>query len=400
MRFFFNPGNEEFQDEVNSEIYVDKTGLIEYTNKVFNSPQAFICNSRPRRFGKSFTVNMLTAYYSKGCDSEDLFGKLNISKADSFKKHLNKYNVIHIDMQWCIHAAKGPENLVAYLSKEVIREMQKEFPDISLEETEPLYTAILEIYLQTQEKFVILIDEWDAIIRDEDCSGTVKKEYIQFLGGMFKGAGPAKFVALAYLTGILPIKRMSTQSTLNNFDEYTMLSPKSLAPYIGFTEEEVKELCCKYGRNFESVKKWYDGYILSTGTRTYAVYNPKAVVNTMLWGEFQSYWSQTGSFESIKPYINRNLDGLKEAVISMLSGDDITVNTTLFQNDVDVIAQKDDVIVYLVHLGYLAYNPIRKTVFVPNEEVRQEFTGNILLVGINYDKDTKVHQCKIEKLKK
>mgnify|MGYP000523764004 CR=1 FL=1 len=184
--------------------------------------------------------------------------------------------------------------------------------------------------------------------------------------------------SLVYLTGILPIKRMKTQSVLNNFDEYTMLSAKSLAPYIGFTEEEVRELC---GKNitaiFSSVKQWYDGYILANDGTFYSVYNPKAVVNVMLWGEFQSYWSQTGSFETIEQYINRNIDGLKDTVIAMLSGDDARVNVTLFRNDLDErsLKSKEDILTFLIHLGYLAYNPIWKTVYIPNEEIRQEFVN-------------------------
>lgn len=156
-----------------------------------------------------------------------------------------------------------------------------------------------------------------------------------------------------------------------------MISPKSLAPYIGFTEEDVKLLCMQYDRDFKAVKRWYDGYLLAGNAKTYQVYNPKAVVNVMLWGDFQSFWSQTGSFETVEWYINRDIHGLKQDIITMIAGSDLKVNVSSFRNDIDerMLKNKNDIITFLIHLGYLAYNPDRKTVYIPNEEVRQEFVN-------------------------
>ena len=163
---------------------------------------------------------------------------------------------------------------------------------------------------------------------------------------LFKGTEPTKYIQLAYLTGILPIKREKTQSALNNLFQYSMLSPGSLAPYIGFTEAEVMALCEEYGQTFTEVKRWYDGYQLGQ----YHVYNPNAVVNLMLEGSFQSYWSGTGTYEAIVPLINMDFDGLKTAVIEMLSGAGVRVDVTSFQNDARSFANKDDVLTYLIHL--------------------------------------------------
>lgn len=96
MGMFVNPDNLAFQAALNARIYVDKSGILNYTNSVLGSTDAFICNSRPRRFGKSVTANMLTAYYSKGCNSEKMFSRLEISQAEDFRKHLNQYDVIHL----------------------------------------------------------------------------------------------------------------------------------------------------------------------------------------------------------------------------------------------------------------------------------------------------------------
>ena len=369
MGRFLNPDNGAFQTALNSKIYVDKTGLLDITNQAIDTDGAFICNSRPRRFGKSVTANMLSAYYSKGCNSEKMFEDLKIGSMDSFKEYLNKYDVIHFDVQWCMMDAGGAEQTVSYINRNVLEELRAEYPQMIPESVETACGAMSCINAATGYKFIVIIDEWDVLIRDEANNQAVQDEYINFLRGMFKGTEPTKYISLAYLTGILPIKRLKTQSALNNFDEYTMLSPKDFAPFIGFTEEEVKGLCEKYSRDFDLVKNWYDGYLLS-GCQ---VYNPKAVVNVMLWGDFQSYWSKTGTFESIRPFINMDFDGLRAAIIEMIAGASVEVDTLSFQNDMVTFESKDDVLTLLIHLGYLAYNQVKKTAFIPNEEIRQEF---------------------------
>lgn len=367
---FLNPDNSAFQAVLNAKIYVDKSGLLNYTNSVLASTDAFICNSRPRRFGKSITANMLTAYYSKGCDSEKMFSELEISEAEDFKKHLNRYDVIHLDIQWCMEPAGGPERIVSYISEKTIQELREYYPNVLKESTTSLPEALAMINAETGNKFIIIIDEWDVLIRDEAANQKVQEEYINFLRGMFKGTEPTKYIQLAYLTGILPIKREKTQSALNNFDEFTMLSPSILAKYIGFTEDEVQKLAEEYHQNFEEVKRWYDGYLL----KDYQVYNPRAVISLMQKGEFKSYWSETASYEAIVPLINMDYDGLKTAIIEMLSGAAVKVNTATFKNDILNIQSKDDVLTYMIHLGYLGYDQTRKMAFVPNEEIRQELT--------------------------
>ena len=463
MGILVNPDNLAFQVALNSEIYVDKSGLIKYTNKVLNTLQAYICNSRPRRFGKSITANMLTAYYSRGCNSEEMFAGLEISKSADFKKHLNQYDVIHLDIQWCIEPAGGPERVVSYISEKTIAELAEYYPGVLKEKTESLPEVLSRINGATGKKFIVIIDEWDVLIRDKDVNKRVQEEYINFLRAMFKGTEPTKYIQLAYLTGILPIKKEKTQSALNNFDEFTMLSASNLAPYIGFTEAEVKKLSEKYQQDFAEVKRWYDGYLL----KDYQVYNPRAVVSVMLRGEFRSYWSETASYDVIVPLINMNYDGLKTAVIEMLSGAEVKVNVAAFQNDTEDIKSKDGVAVaeeiekiHNEHVSVIQYNnenslssvltiaylsamqyyfkPIREFptgrgfadfVFIPKPEYKNDYpallvelkwnqnaqtaltqiktkkypssilnyTGDILLVGINYDKKSKEHQCLIEK---
>lgn len=368
MGIFVNPGNGAFQVAVNSEIYVDKTGLLTYTNKVMNTLQGYICNSRPRRFGKSIAANMLTAYYSRGCDSEAMFSGLTIGQAPDFKTHLNRYDVIHLDIQWCIEPAGGAEKVVSYITEKTVGELRKYYPAEIPEHVKSLPEALSCVNGATGRKFILIIDEWDVLIRDEADNQKIQEDYIRFLCALFKGTEPTKYIQLAYLTGILPIKKVKTQSALNNFDEYTMLFAGALAPYVGFTEDEVRRLCGKYQRDFEKVKRWYDGYLLGD----YQVYNPRAVVTLMLNGQFKSYWSETGSYEAIVPLLNMDFDGLKSALIEMIAGNSVEVQVGTFQNDAVNFANKDDVLTYLIHLGYLAYDQNTERAFVPNEEIRQE----------------------------
>ena len=318
MGRFVNPDNSAFQVALNSRIYVDKTGLIEYTNSVLDTTNAYICNSRPRRFGKSYAANMLAAYYSKGADSEQMFSGLQISREADFKKHLNKYDVIHIDIQWFLANCDDADNIVKHVTEAVLDELREVYPDVLPLEVSGLPDALSRIKDKVGQKFVVIIDEWDVLIRDESANKKVQDEYIRFLRGMFKGTEPTKYIQLAYLTGILPIKKEKTQSALNNFREYSMLNAGCLASYIGFTEDEVKALCETYKKDFTEVKRWYDGYQLGK----YHVYNPNAVVNLMADGNFQSYWSGTASYDSIVPLINMDFDGLKldESLITNLVG--------------------------------------------------------------------------------
>ena len=373
MGRFVNPDNSAFQVALNSKIYIDKTGLIEYTNSVLDTSDAYICNSRPRRFGKSYTANMLAAYYSKGCNSEEMFSGLDISRKSDFKTHLNQYDVIHIDIQWFLANCYNSNKIVSFLSDSVISELRDIYPDILPLGELSLPDSLSRIKDKTGQKFIIIIDEWDVLIRDEATNYYIQNEYINFLSGMFKGTEPTKYIQLAYLTGILPIKKEKTQSAVNNLEEFTMLHSYELAPYIGFTENEVKMLCQKYDRDFEKVKKWYDGYLLEN----YEIYNPKAVVSVMLRGKFRSYWSETGSYEVIVPLINMNYDGLKNTIIEMLSGQNVKVKTLTFKNDPANIQSKDDVITYLIHLGYLGYNEKDETAFIPNEEIRHELINAV-----------------------
>lgn len=371
MGIYLNPGNDLFYSTVTySEIYVDKTMLISFTNKCLFGENKEICVSRPRRFGKSMAENMLTAYYSKGCDSRELFSKFQIAQTPDFEKHLNQYNVIHIDIQQFISKYSVIKDMVARLTKELLFDVKMEMPDVTLFDETDLVRTLKDIFSQKREKFIFIIDEWDSIFRVHRDNAAAQKEYLDFLRDLLKGQ---PYVALAYMTGILPIKKYGQHSALNMFDEYAMTNQKRLAAFTGFTEEEVQQLCERYHMSFEQTKDWYDGY----NVNGVSIYNPRSVTSAMINGIFDSYWTQTETYEALKMYIVRNENGLRDKIIRMIAGEHISINTKTFQNDMCTFETADDILTLLVHLGYLTYDFDTKTAWIPNKEVRQEFLNSI-----------------------
>ena len=373
MGKYVNPGNGAFAIVASDESYVDKSGLIEFTNNRIGKMRPLICFSRPRRFGKSIAAHMLTAYYSKGCDSREIFSELKIAGLPTFENELNKNTVIYLDMQEFRSIARSDHNIaevVSYMQIEIISELREVFPNILDENETVLPRALGEIYTRTGEQFIVIIDEWDCLFREDKENEAIQTEYVNFLRGMFKGGSADAFIKLAYITGILPIKKYGTQSALNNFREYTMVSPGKLAEYVGFTEAEVQALCERYEMDFEECKRWYDGYSFN---QMESVYSPNSVMNAIDNGEFGSYWTKTETYESLRFYIDTNFDEVRTAIVAMLSGEMVEIDPETFQNDMVNIHNRDDVLTLLVHLGYLAYNGNEKSVYIPNEEVRAEF---------------------------
>lgn len=368
MGMYLNMGNAGFQ-AVRKGWYVDKTGLIVFMNRVLDTKEKLVCVSRPRRFGKSFATQMLSAYYDKSCDSRRLFQDLKISGDETYERYLNQYNVLYLDITWFISTVENIREIVSYIQKQVVGELHHIYPSIGEEASLPV--ALSRISELTGEKFIIIIDEWDALFREEKQETALQEEYIRLLRGLFKSSQTDKMIAAAYMTGILPIKKFGTQSALTDFQEYTMLQPQRLAEYTGFTEEEVKRICRDRELDFEEAKRWYDGYSFS---REKSVYNPNSIIRAARNGEFGDYWTETETYESLKSYIRMNMDGLQDAVISMLGGARCRVNTRTFQNDLSGISTRDDVLTLLIHLGYLAYDSSEREVFIPNQEVADELS--------------------------
>lgn len=384
MGIYLNPGNRSFIQAKNSMIYVDKTRLLEFLNKRLYTEDKCIALSHARRFGKSHAAGMIDAYYSRGCDSTELFEDTKLADNADYTKHMNKYNVIHLDISSFWDDFK--DNIVEKIQEYVLDEIKEEFGD-GIDISKKFSVVLTSVYNKTNIPFVIIIDEWDCIIRNSDDEKLVH-QYLQFLHSLFKSEEAKSFLALAYITGILPIKKIKDESALNNFREYTMLRSKPITEFYGFTEEEVKELCRKYDMDFEATKAWYNGYLID-GLH---MYNPNSVSMAINNHDFDSYWKNTSSFASINTFITMNYEELKDDVMAMLSGEKVYVNTDTFQNDLSTVSSKDEAITALIHLGYLGYDREEYSAYVPNYEVKKAYQA-ALCTGSWYEIAKSIGKC-------
>lgn len=368
MGMYLNPGNTAFAIALNGD-YIDKTGMVALINQTIDTPRQLTCISRPRRFGKSYAAKTLCAYYDHTCDSHSLFDGLEISRDDSYEKYINKYHIIYLDMSNILEKVK-PEKLITFIKESVETEICLCYPDVK--KGSSFDQTLMNMVETTCRKIIMLIDEWDAPLRE--CP-EVSSDYLRFLRMLFKSSNTtAKLFAAAYITGILPIKKDGSQSAISDFREYSMLAPGRFAKYTGFTEAEVKKLYNRYDMDFETAKHWYDGYNFS---QCDSIYNPYSVMMAMENGVFDSYWKQTSAAENLLTYIGMNiqnpLSSLQEKILKLIADEQIEIDPSGFDNDFTTFRSDDDVLTLLVHLGYLAYNSNEKRVRIPNEEVRMEF---------------------------
>jgi len=374
MGIYLNRNSVDFQMAVNSEIYVDKSMLIEYANKKLNTEQQFICVSRPRRFGKSMAANMLSAYYNCKNDSRQLFCNLKITESDTFEKHLNKYNVIRINMQNFLNESHDINEMLGFVEEDLIDEIKEKYPDVKYPKRETLIKVLASVFSCTDVPFVIIIDEWDCVLRESSIDDEGQKKYLDFLCNLFKDKS---YVSLGYMTGILPIKKYGKHSAINVFYEYSMTDAAPISEFTGFTESEVKAICDRYDKSFTEMKRWYDGYRVNNDD----IYNPKSVVESVLRGGFNNYWTSTETYEALKVYIEMNFDGLKDTIIELLAGQKAKIDTTTFTNDMVTFSSKDDVLTLLIHLGYLTYDIDTKEVSIPNYEISEQYASTIKVMG-------------------
>lgn len=380
MGMYVNFGNEAFRSTLNGT-FVDKSRLIEVVNETLNSEHQFTCVSRARRFGKSIAAKMLCAYYDVSCGSRELFSKLQIASSSSFSKHLNRYPVLFIDMTNFV-TRYSKQDIVENIQRDVIADLKKAYPNDISDENDLM--TVLHAIVQNntyQEKFIMIIDEWDAICREYAQDEIVVNQYINLLRQLFKSANAMNVFAGVYMTGILPIKKYNTQSALNNFEEYTMINPGPMAPFFAFNQEEVQSLCAGKKVDEMELKQWYDGYRIGVEE---CMYNPLSITKAVRNEYCESYWSSTGTYETVSSYIKMDFDGLKDDILKLLAGKSCGVNTASFQNDLSVVNSRDDVLTILIHLGYLSYNRDTKECVIPNREIAKEFENAIADTGWNF----------------
>ena len=372
MGTYINIGNEGFRRARNGE-YVDKSGLIAIVNRTLFTELSFSCVTRCRRFGKSMAAKMLCAYYDHSVDSRSLFADLEIATHPTFEEHLNKYPVIYLDMTSFVTRFHD-DDIVGKIDAELRADILKAYPDQKAQEGDDLMALLIRIAETTGERFVFIIDEWDAICREFKPGTGAMDRYVNWLRRMFKDVNASSVFAGVYMTGILPVKKYKTESALNNFIEYSMVEPRKMARYFGFTKDEVRALAKKNEVDFDELEKWYDGYRIGSEP---SMFNPNSVMQAIDSNWCRSYWASTGAFEAVKDYIQMNFEGLKDDIIRMLSGESCPVDPTGFQNDMSVIQSRDDVLTVLIHLGYLSYDRREEECYIPNREVASEMVNAV-----------------------
>ena len=255
MGIYVNPSEALLKMSINSRIYVDKSMMIHELNLLLNSEDRFVCVARPRRFGKSMAGNMIAAYYGKQANSRPIFEKLKIAQSPDFETYLNAFNVIHIDVNGFYSNSNHNEDIVPLFTERVREELMVAFPNCNIKDSDTMYRCIERVFGRTGEQFVMILDEYDVLVR-EKVKSSIFDPYLNFLNGMFKNANLAPAFALVYLTGVLPVVRDKIQSKLNLFTEYTMTDALQLSEFVGFTEEETQALCNQWNMDFEECKRW------------------------------------------------------------------------------------------------------------------------------------------------
>ena len=371
-----------FREDALSTYYVDKSDILKYLVLVVESREEletgqkkeigkshrYICITRPRRFGKTVMANMISSYFCKENDSSEIFRGLKVSSFDWYEKHLNQHNVMHIMFNEMPRRCRTYDEYIERIETRLLEDLIRAYPDAHIREDDALWDAFNSIIeFGCEDKFIFILDEWDFIFHRDFVTEENKAAYIDFLSNLLKDQ---PYVELAYMTGILPIKKYGTHSALNMFSEFSMINPRQLAEFVGFTEEEVSSLCSRYGMDLQELREWYNGYRFESVP---AVYNPRSVVEAVTSGICDSYWNQTETFEALRMYIDMYFEGLRDDVLSMMAGEQVPVNTGSFSNDMTTFHTKDDVLTLLIHLGYLGYDFDQRCVFIPNHEIRGEF---------------------------
>ncbi|MGL6106648.1 AAA family ATPase, partial [Romboutsia sp.] len=353
---------ESYKELVNSRYFVDKSNIIEELNERISTNDKYVCITRPRRFGKSSIINMLGAYYSKAVDSSDIFNELKISKNRKYKENLNKYNVIKIDFSDLPDESFEYSEYMNRIRNNIEKDLLKFYPNIPFDKT----SSLSDKFNSTEAKFIFIFDEWDFIF-NRGLFEEYHNNFLEFLRLLLKDK---PYVALAYMTGILPIKKHSSGSALNMFEEFTFLKDRKFEEYFGFTEEEVRDLCIKNkNMKYQELERWYNGYMTATGLK---IYNPRSVVLALSNNYCQSYWTNTGAMDEVLEYLKYNILEVRDDVIKMVNGEEVEIEIDEeYRAGQGQPRTREEIYSAMIVLGFLSY--YEGLVKIPNNELMKEF---------------------------
>lgn len=369
---------EAYRKVKNSPYFVDKTHILTKIIPRIETSENCLCITRPRRFGKSVIANMMAAFFSKGCNAEELFNGSQISLCDNYKSQMNQYNVISLSLNRIPNNCTSYMQYIERIESRLKRDLIHSFPAADICEQDALWDILTDIYAQENSaKFIFILDEWDYIFHRDFVTEEDKASYIDFLSNLLKDQ---PYVSLAYMTGILPIAKYSSGSELNMFAEYTMAAEELYSEYFGFTEKEVDILFEKYLHNEpnpqvarEGLRIWYDGYHTKSGER---VYNPRSVVLALTNNNLGNYWTSSGPYDEIYYYAQHNIAAVQDDLAQMISGISVPAKISEYAATSMRLSTKEEIFSAMVVYGFLTYK--NGCVSIPNKELMDRFNEMLM----------------------
>lgn len=363
---------DRYRAVLNSPYFVDKTLLLEELIPLLCQEQRFVCITRPRRFGKTVMANMIGAFFQKGADSCDIFDNLLIAGKEDYKNHLNRHNVIFIDFSEMPENCSSYSQYISRILSGLKQDLSNAFPELDIDKEKSVWDILTAVFEKNGQKFIFIMDEWDAVFHMSFITEDNRKEYLQFLKLLLKSKS---YVELAYITGILPIAKYSSGSELNMFQEYDMATKIRYSEYFGFLDSEIDMLYERYTKNTvnpritrQELKEWYDGYHTASGER---LYNPRSVVCALSDGQLASYWTSSGPYDEIFYYIRNDLEHIRDDLALMVCGESVDARIGEFAAFSMDLKTKNQIYSAMVVYGLLTYDDGR--VLIPNRELMLKY---------------------------
>lgn len=375
MGYYLNPEDilDLYERETGKPYFVDKTEMLLELIPLVEQRGSYISVTRPRRFGKSIAAAMIGAYFCKGVDSTGVFSCLKIAKEKEYTAHLNRHNVIYIDFSKDVSHCDSYSQYIGTIERRLLRDLRKAYPGVDLDENDSMGAILRTISLENRnEKFILIFDEWDYVFHRDYFTTADRGRFTAFLGDLTKGRA---YIEMAYMTGVLPIRKFSASDTMNHFYEYNMANSIRFSEYFGFTNEEVDELYQRYLKQTpspavsrEDLSEWYDGYHVE---RKESIYNPNSVVLALTENRIGGYWAKAGEYDELKDYVLDDTDGVKDAVMLLVAGEPIRIAMDEYATTANVLENRDEILSVMTVYGYLNY--FDGHVRIPNAELRLEF---------------------------
>ena len=360
-----------FRGRYEGSYFVDKSDILVKLNKAIGKvDEQYICITRPRRFGKTVMTNLISSYYAKGLSSKEIFNTLKISKNEDYEKYLNQHNVISLYMSDMPFECNSYKDYIRFYNKKITHDLQEAFPQCDIKEENGPWGNFNTIFQDTGETFIFILDEWDSIFHNDMFTESDRRNYLDFLKNLLKDK---PYVELAYMTGVLPIKKYSSGSELNMFDEFYFPTDTIYDTFFGFTEKEVKDLCERNKMNggtiqYEQLAEWYNGYYTSDGKR---LYNPRSINKALSQNTVKDYWTETGPGTEILELVKNNVDAVKEDILRMISGEKVAMASDDFSASLHKIETREDIYSVMIIYGFLSYYDGYLT--IPNKELMKKF---------------------------